>query len=342
MTPGARQNWVDFSAVKRAVSLEAVLRHYQVQGLLRRHPDQLQGCCPIHDGKRDDSFRAHLTKNVFHCFACQARGNVFDFVAAMEKCSIREAALRLQHWFGVAVSAGGSPGARLYPATADMQKRELVRKEEGSNGPLRFALTGLDQNHPYLAQRGIDPATASEFGVGLYPGPGLMSGRIVIPIRNAHGQLVAYAGRAPDGQPPKYKLPAGFRKSLELFNLPRAIATGARTVILVEGYFDCIRVHQAGFPWVVGLMGSSLSTSQESALLRHFEQVVLMLDGDAAGRAASQAIAARLSDRCPVQLVPVPDHSQPDQLSCSAIWRLLAIAGCRNEGAMVKQKLSPG
>jgi len=183
MTPGASQNWVDFSAVKRAVSLQAVLCDYQVQGF-RRHRDQLQGCCPIHDGTRDDSFRVHLTKNVFHCFACRARGNVLDFVAAMEKCSIREAALRLQQWFGVA-TLPDSPGTRLYPATADMQKRKLVRKEEASNTHLRFALTGLDRNHPYLAQRGIDPATASEFGVGLYPGPGLMRGRIVIPIRNA-------------------------------------------------------------------------------------------------------------------------------------------------------------
>ena len=54
----------DFSAVKRTVSLEAVLRHYQIPGL-RRHRDQLQGCCPIHRGQRDDSFRAHLTKNIF-------------------------------------------------------------------------------------------------------------------------------------------------------------------------------------------------------------------------------------------------------------------------------------
>jgi DNA primase len=340
MTPRASPNWVDFSAVKRAVSLEAAMRHYQVQGL-RRHRDQLQGCCPIHDGKRDDSFRVHLTKNVFHCFACQARGNVLDFVAAMEKCSIREAALRLQQCFGVATPVG-SPEARLYTAAADIQNRELVRKEEGGNAPLRFALTGLDRNHPYLAQRGIDPATAREFGVGLYPGPGLMRGRIVIPIRNVHGQLVAYAGRAPDGQSPKYKLPAGFRKALELFNLPRALATGGQTVILVEGYFDCIRVHQAGFPWVVALMGSSLSASQESALLRHFDRMVLMLDGDAAGRAASETIAARLSGRCQVQLVPVPDGSQPDQLSCSAIRRLLAVTGCRHEAAMVKPKLSPG
>jgi DNA primase len=323
MTPRASQSWVDFSAVKRAVSLEAVLRHYQVPGL-RRQRDQLLGCCPIHDGKRDDSFRAHLTKNGFHCFACQARGNVLDFVAAMEKCSLREAALRLRQWFGVSAPVG-APSAQLYAAAADMQNRELVRKEEARNVPLRFALTGLERNHPYLAQRGIDPATASEFGVGLYAGPGLMNGRSAIPIRNARGQLVAYAGRAPDGRPPKYKLPAGFRKSLELFHLQRAAATSSKFVILGEGYFDCMRVHQAGFPWVVALMGSSLSAAQESGLQRHFDRIVPMLDGDAAGHAASEAMAARLSGRCLVQVVGVPAGSQPDQLSCSAIQRLLAI-----------------
>ena len=327
--------WADFSAVKRAVTLEAVLRHYQIPGL-RRQGDQLQGCCPIHRGQRPDSFRAHLTRNVFQCFACQARGNVLGFVAAMEQCSIREAALRLQQWFGVSVS-----GVRLYAAAEDSQKGELVRKEEGSNLPLCFALTGVETNHPYLAQRGIGPLTATEFGVGFYPGPGLMSGRIVIPIRNSHGQLVAYAGRALDSRPPKYKLPAGFRKSLELFNLQRALATYGKTVILVEGYFDCMRVHRAGFPSAVALMGSSLSVVQESTLLRHFERIVLMLDGDSAGHVASQAIAARLTDRCSVQVVRVPDGKQPDQLSSSTIRQLLAMVGCPKEGAMVKQNLSP-
>jgi len=327
--------WVDFSAVKQAVSLEAVLSHYQIPGL-RHHRDHLQGRCPIHGGQRDDSFRAHLTKNVFQCFACQAHGNVLDFVAAMEQCSIREAALRLQEWFGV-----GASGLRLYPAAAGRQNSELVRKKEGRNLPLRFALTGVERDHPYLAQRGIDPATAAEFGVGYYAGPGLMSGRIVIPIRNRHGQIVAYAGRALDDRPPKYKLPAGFRKALELFNLHRAVAAGGKAVIVVEGYFDCMRVHRAGFPCVVALMGSSLSAAQESGLRCHFEGIALMLDGDAAGRKASDAIAARLSGWRSVQLVRVPDGSQPDQLSPSTIRQLLTIPGCPDEGAMVKRNLSP-
>lgn len=327
--------WADFSAVKRTVSLEAVLHHYQIPGL-RRHRDQLQGCCPIHHGQRGDSFRAHLTKNIFQCFACHAHGTVLDFVAALEQCSIREAALRLQQWFGVRAS-----GPRLCPAVAGRQKGELVRKEEGNNLPLCFALTGVERNHPYLTQRGIDPATAAEFGVGFYPGPGLMSGRIVIPIRNLHGQLVAYAGRALDDRPPKYKLPAGFRKALELFNLQRAVATGCRTVVVVEGYFDCMRAHQAGFPWVVALMGCCLSAAQKSGLRYHFERIVLMLDGDAAGRAASEVIANRLSGWRSVQVVRVPDGSQPDQLSCSNMRQLLAAVGCPSEAAMVKQNLSP-
>ena len=94
------RGWVDFGAVKQAVSLEAVLRRYQVPGL-RKCGHQLVGRCPIHRGQRDDSFRASLSKNAFHCFACQAGGNVLNFVAAMEKCSIRQAALRLQRWFSV-------------------------------------------------------------------------------------------------------------------------------------------------------------------------------------------------------------------------------------------------
>jgi DNA primase len=318
--------WADFAAVKQAVTLEAVLRHYQIPGL-RRHRDQLQGCCPIHRGQRNDSFRVHLAKNIFQCFACQAHGNVLDFVVAMEQCSIREAALRLQQWFGIRPS-----GLRFYRAAAGSQKGKLVRKEQGSNRPLRFALTGVEANHPYLAQRGIDPTTAAEFGVGFYPGPGLMSGRIVIPIRNLHGQLVAYAGRALDDRPPKYKLPAGFRKALELFNLQRAVPSGARSVIAVEGYFDCMRVHQAGFPCVVALMGSSLSAAQESGLSQHFEGIVLMLDGDAAGRAASEAIATRLSAWRSVQVVRVPDGSQPDQLSPAAIRQLLAELVARTKG----------
>ena len=292
--------------------METVLRHYQVPGLRRRR-NRLQGRCPIHRGQRDDSFRADLDKNVFHCFSCLAGGNVLAFVASMERCSVREAALRLQRWFSI-----GVPDLTSAPVSA-----QLVRKEEGFNPPLRFALTNIDHAHRYLAGRGIDRATAVEFGVGFYARPGLMNGRIVIPIHNGRGEIVAYAGRALGDRVPKYKLPTGFHKSLELFNLHRVVAAGSTTVIVVEGYFDCMRVHQAGFPGVVALMGASLSARQESALLERFERVILLLDGDAAGRAASRTIATRLSGRCSRVTVQLQDASQPDQLSITTIQNLL-------------------
>jgi DNA primase len=318
---GPSEGWVDFRAVKEAVSMEAILRYYQVPNL-RRQRDQLQGRCPIHRGERDDSFRASLSKNVFQCFACQAHGNVMDFVAAMERCSVREAAFKAQEWFGIDGHCGLS-GA--LPSSARIE-RQLVREKEGVNRPLRFALTGVNHTHPYLAQRGVDRAAAVEFGIGFYSRPGLMSGRVVIPIHNEHGQVVAYAARAVDGRMPKYKLPGGFHKSLELYNLHRAMATGSPTVIVVEGYFGCVRVHQAGLPWVVALMGSSLSLEQEKVLVERFEQVILMLDGDDAGRVATQTIRAKLRQKCDVLTAAVSGGAQPDQLSPGEIRELLFAA----------------
>ncbi len=76
--------------------------------------------------------------------------------------------------------------------------------------------------NPYLKKRGIEQETAEYFGAGFFSGKGSMSGRVVIPIENERGELVAYVGRSIDGSEPKYKLPAGFKKGQVLFNLGRA------------------------------------------------------------------------------------------------------------------------
>jgi DNA primase len=314
--------WVDFRAVKATVSLAEVLRAYQVDWLRVRRPDQLYGRCPIHGGGRVDAFHVSLSRNAFQCFACQARGNVLDFVAAMEQCSVREAARRLAHRFSiperlaaVAVAAGSTSGERA----------NWLGKKEGCNPPLSFTLRGIDGSHPYLRARRILPETAAVFGVGFYSGRGLMSGRVVIPIHDRHGKLAAYAGRSLDGSPPKYRLPAGFRKSEVLFNFHRAAALDQKSVVVVEGYFDCLKVHQAGFPSVVALMGTVLPEVPEALLLEQFRRVVLMLDGDDSGRRATEKIAAQLAGRCSIRLVEVPVGSQPDQLERGEIRTLLNV-----------------
>src|SRR6266566_1359581 len=95
-------NWVDFKAVKDAVSMDMALARYQINWL-RKGKEELVGRCPIHQGEGDRAFHVSLAKNAFNCFSCKARGNVLDFVAAMEKCSVRDAALKLAEWFSISM-----------------------------------------------------------------------------------------------------------------------------------------------------------------------------------------------------------------------------------------------
>jgi DNA primase len=315
------RNWVDFKAIKQAVPIEQVLDRYGVK--LKRTGKELRGRCPIHKGEGTDTFHANTEKNAFHCFSCNAKGNVLDLVAVIENCSVRDAALKLKDWFSFATPPQGTaPSAE--PAKDAQPATEEESGDRGQpNKPLNFTLRGIDHAHPYLAQRGIDKETAEYFGVGFFSGKGSMAGRIVIPIENERGELVAYAGRSIDGTEPKYKLPAGFKKSQVLFNLCRALEEdSAGTVVLVEGFFDCMKVTQAEHV-CVALMGCSLSKEQEGQLVAHFRQVVIMLDGDEAGLNAAAAMAVRLAHKVWVRVVDVPDGRQPDQLSTSELQDLI-------------------
>lgn len=316
-----QDNWVDFKAVKAAVNFPAVLNHYKVNWL-REKGDELKGRCPIHQGEGQSSFHVNLSKNAFHCFSCKAHGNVLDFVAAMEKCSVRDAAIKLTEWFTVSAEPAA---AKEKPADSGGGEGE---PEAAVNKPLTFQLKGVDCSHPYLAERGITQETAEHFGVGFFAGKGSMSGRIVIPIHNEHGELVAYAGRTIDGSEPRYKLPTGFHKSLELFNLHRVTAP---EVVLVEGFFDCMKVHQAGFP-AVALMGSSLSEAQEEILTAKFERAVVMLDGDEPGRLATAECLIRLGQRMWVRVARLPDAIQPDLLTTNELQRALVTAQAGDRG----------
>jgi len=323
-------DWVDFAAVKRHVPIDAVLKRYQVNWLQGKG-GELRGRCPIHRGEGERAFHVSVSKNAFHCFSCGAKGNVLDFVAAMEQCSVREAAVKLRDWFALTSPAPTKREARKGQPGQDFElnKKQLKRQLESTgeatsepNPPLPFTLKGIDPSHPYLAKRGITRAIADYFGVGFFPGKGSMSGRVVIPIHNETGELVAYAGRSVDDSEPRYTLPNGFHKSLLLFNLNRAGAgEDRRRVVVVEGFFDCMKVAQAGVLNVVALMGCTLAEAQ-GKLLAPFREVVLMLDGDEPGKAASAEIAARLVRQSFVRVIDVP--GQPDELSSEQIQALLA------------------
>ena len=310
----------DFRSIKQRIGIDPVLRRYGVK-LRPGGPHTLHGPCPLptHTSRQSrESFSVNLSRQVWSCHSASciaARhghlgGHVIDLVAIMEGCSLREAGIRLQDWFGLTVPT--SHPAPLRPVAVESSSAQ-------PNRPLGFALQGIDTRHPYLTQRGISPATAQLFGVGMYHGAGFLAGRCVIPIRDENSLLVAYVGRAVNGEEPKYRFPAGFRKSRVLFNFDRAMQTGGNKVILVEGFFDALKVHQAGHPAVVALMGSSFSQRQSELLLGRFASVTLMLDGDEPGRRAAEYIVQLLTPKVPVNKVELPNRSQPDQLSSSEI-----------------------
>jgi DNA primase len=126
-----------------------------------------------------------------------------------------------------------------------------------------------------------------------------------------------------DASQPRYRFPSGFPKSEFVFNLHRALAAGEPSVVVVEGFFDCFKLHQAGVHSVVALMGSALYPQQPCALLQHFRRVILMLDGDAAGRHATAECAARLGAHCEVEIINLPDGMQPDLMSNDRIRQAL-------------------
>lgn len=315
----------DFKSLKQRIPIDHVLARYGVK-LRRVGPHTLYGRCPLptHTSRQSrQSFSVNLSLQVWSCHSvsCVAArdgrigGHVIDLVAIMERCGLREAGLRLQDWFSVRTS---------YPVVV---RPALASSAVEPNRPLGFALQGIDTRHPYLTQRGISPATARLFGVGMYRGTGFLAGRCVIPIRDEKGQLVAYVGRAVNGEEPKYRFPAGFRKSQVLFNLDRAMQTSGNHVIVVEGFFDALKVHQAGHP-VVALMGASFSQRQSELLLSHFTSVTLMLDGDESGRRATEVIAQLLKPKVSVSKVELPNGVQPDQLSSAEINVLVGQANC--------------
>jgi DNA primase len=324
--------WIDFSALKREVSIRDVLARYGLlTGLQEKNAGRLVGPCPIHGGKNGTSFNVDLEKNVFHCFSQCGGGNVLDLVMKLERTeSIRQAGEKLADWFGLKFdrprrSAAVERGNAEPKPTPSPPARSS--SEAGPNPPLERALKDLNPDHPYLVARGLTVPTIKTFELG-HCVRGLMRGRIAIAVRDDVGRLVAYAGRAVDDElaakAGKYRLPEGFKKSFVLFNLHRAKDHAERGLIVVEGFFDCFRVHQAGFANVVALMGSTLSEAQERLLVAHSDRLALMFDGDEAGTKCLRDFYARLRRRLYLREIHLEPGEQPDTLGEDRIRELLS------------------
>jgi len=335
-----KSKYVDFKAVKAAITMEGVLEHYGLLDKFKRGGDSLSGPCPIHKGSNPTQFRISTSKNVWNCFSeCKHGGNTLDFIAEMDDVSILAAANKAIEWFHLdpeEMSGDSNPEAGETsepsrngeaPKPKPASRPAPVQENGAPNKPLQFRLDKLEREHPYLIKdRGLTLETIVDFGVG-FCAKGMMTGRIAIPINNVEGKVVAYAGRfigEPSEDTPKYKLPPGFRKSQELFNLDRAIKEPAdKPLVIVEGFFDCMKIHQNGWRKVVALMGSTMSAAQEKLLRQHTtgqSHVIVMLDENEAGKFGREDIAAHLSTHCFVKVHEFdtpnaePEHLFPEDL----------------------------
>jgi DNA primase len=298
---------------------------------LKRTGENWKGLCPFHTEKTP-SFTVNPKRNIYHCFGCGAGGDAFGFLMRQDRVAFPEAVRALAERAGVTLPDAGTRAPEVDG------KVEALRRVMGLAA--EFYTTSLwerggEKARAYLEQRGVDTEVARRFGLGYAPEswnallsalgrqgigeellvqaglilsrqnqPGFYDrfrGRLLFPIRDVQGRVVAFGGRALSGEEPKYlnspETPL-YVKGQVLYALD--VAKGAMRersrAILVEGYLDCLMAHQHGFGETVAALGTAFTTAQLGLLRRYADEVVALFDADAAGQKASTRLEEMMND----------------------------------------------
>ncbi len=308
-------------------------------------------CCPFHDEKTP-SFHVRPDRQTFHCFGCGEGGDVYDFLMKVDGLTFREALEDVARRAGVEL-----PRDRLSPEEerAARRRTSLLDVNELAAGFYRRTLMGPDGAHAraYLERRGIPADLAERFRLGYAPDAwesltqelgrqrfdpstgeqvgllrrgkrgghyDLMRDRLMIPIMDARGKVVAFGGRAMGDAEPKYlNSPEStvYDKSGTLYGLGQVAASIRRAdrALVVEGYFDCLALVAAGFENVVAICGTALTPGQVRLIRRHTSDVTMVLDGDQAGlKAAFRSLEVLLDQDVWPTFVGLPEGQDPDDV----------------------------
>jgi len=339
----SRKQWIDFTAVREALDFPTVLSHYGIDAPSGQ--TQFKMHCPFHEDNTP-SCSINADKGIFKCFGCHTQGNVLEFVIYMEDGD-PESKEDMYTGAQTAISIMGKSPDDFTKPTSDKSAKSAPRTSKKENVAPPSSVTRkagqrakpaasedvetkprqnkpfgreleLEHDHPFLIEHGIEPQLAEKYGIG-FCNAGIMKGRIAIPIHNLEGEVMAYAGRyasddIPEGTD-RYRFPKRFLKSLELYNLYRAVELRKRYLVIVEGYWSAIRLNEAGIP-AAALMGTSLSHAQAELVRKAgFRYAILLLDGDMAGREAAPDAAFVLSQHVYVRTMELPDGVKPDTVS---------------------------
>ncbi len=335
--------------IKSRIDLAELVASYGVQ--IRYAGGSAKACCPFHHEKTP-SFNINTSKGFYHCFGCGESGDAIKFVQKQEGLTFVEAVKKLAEQCGVKIDETEDPDAgrrrRLYALMAELAafyRRCLLQTKEGEIA------------RKYLESRAIDAEVAEDWGIGYAPNgaanilrwaekhkytpeeleaagvvkapdrPGdsgyhRFGGRLMFPVRDKQGRIVAFSGRQlverkNSGKYVNSPETVIFRKSNVLFAFDRASrAIGRdphREVIVCEGQIDCIRLHASGFANAVAGQGTAFTEEHVRMLKRVADQAVLVYDDDAAGHKATiRAAGMLLAAEIPVRVVSLPDGDDPD------------------------------
>lgn len=318
---------------------------------LKRTGKNFMCCCPFHKEKTP-SFSVSQQKQFFKCFGCGASGNVIGFLMRYEGLSYPEAIRKLAESIGMTV-----PETPLDRETRT-RVRSLTDMMKASSDYYSASLKTNTRTIEYLKQRGITGETAARFALGYSPdawqplkdvfgdqyaskdleeegGCGLVihngdkrydrfRGRLMFPIRNPRGQVIAFGARTLNGdEHPKYlnsPETALYHKSREIYGLYEASASirEKHRAIVCEGYMDVIQLSQAGFTEACAALGTAVTAEHVQKLLRAVDTVYFSFDGDSAGqhalRRALEAALPVVEDDQEIRFVVLPPEHDPDSL----------------------------
>ena len=328
----------DFTdTVRDSADIERVISEYVS---LRGAGNSLKGLCPFHTEKTP-SFTVSRDKQAFYCFGCKAGGDVFKFVMLAERVTFPESVRIVADKCGVAIPAESGGGDKK----AD-ERKELLEVHERAGAWFRKMLSS-DEAGParqVIEKRKINEEFAERFGLGYAPNSGLLGHlrpkdpvstglfvkndngdvydrfrrRLMFPIWNERGKLIAFGGRALGDAQPKYLNSAEsplYTKSYVLYglHLARTAAQKAGRMVVVEGYFDCLSVHQNGIENVVASCGTALTAQQVALMARYVPEIVMNYDPDAAGQnAMRRSIELLLAKNLRIRILKLPQGLDPD------------------------------
>lgn len=304
-------NPYDLRLLKRQVPIRHVLAAHGLLASLRRVGSAaLVGPCPLHRGDNPTAFRVELNRGLWNCLTACGGGDTVDLVCRILDCDYAEAARHMRR-------LSRQPETHPRATTLPVAKPGPAAVVPAPFQPFRHTIP-LNPNVPFLQHtKRIAAATAARFEAGGSDRSALLRGTVAVRLHDFDGRPLGYCGRRLEPEDVarfgKWRFPRAFPKADVLFNAHRTDPRARRGLVVVEGPWAVLRLYQAGVPNTVALLGTRMSDTQASWLAQA-TAVMLLLDGDTAGRRAAQDIAKRLAPTVPVQIYKLPDGAEPEDL----------------------------